>query len=108
MENALGQKGIVKQAPPDSLEVHTGMELVVVGELADMWLVERDDGARTYINKEFFVLFRDANIREHLDDLMSKVDDVIRVAAYQGHSQLADQLQSIKERINDLTMETDD
>lgn len=108
MENAVGQKGIVHKLPPDAVEVHVGMDLVVKGEVADMWLVERSDGAETYIPKDCFTLLRDASVRDHLDDLMSKVDEVIRVASYQEKAQMADLLQTIKERINDLTMEDDD
>jgi hypothetical protein len=106
--SAVGQKGIVFKAPPESVEIHTGMELVVAGELADMWLVERYDGHQAYIPKDCFTLFRDAKLRDHLTDLMSQIDEVIRVAEYQEKSEMVEHLQTLKERFNDLSMDIDE
>lgn len=110
MKDLLGQKGFIKNIPEgyEEVEAFVGMELVVAGEVADMWLVERQDGCHTYIPKECFSLYIEANITDHLDDCMMKINDVIHVAEHQGKHQLALLLHDIKERINDLSIDFDE
>lgn len=107
MINKIGEKGFVRSIPADTdtKEVSVGLELTVRGEVADMWLLERFDGSHTYFPKSHFQLHSESNIRDHIDDCMLKVDDVIQVAELQGKSKIVEFLQDIKERLNDITMD---